>query len=235
MSIEDTVRSLRSLAQNVGKASSATLESEVFQTLPADHQAVLTTMNGMTVAKGAFRLFGVRNEPYLDIGQWNAHETWRFAWGAYAANYLLFGESAWGDQYAYRTDENGKIFGPEVYLLDCVALGPEVLAGSFAEFLEREFLRNAREPYSPYTLEMIRRTDGIAAASHWVYTPSLALTGVEDLDTVVEMPAAMAMTIEGDIILSLDDAPPDAAPLGVVPWFDDMGRPRMRVLYQQAE
>jgi hypothetical protein len=65
--------------------------------LPADHVELLKKSNGVTAYGGYFRLLSLG-----DMSSWNAPGRWKFAWPAHVAEYLCFGETAWGDQYAYR-------------------------------------------------------------------------------------------------------------------------------------
>ena len=98
------IRRLLDLGENVGPVAeprSATFASATAG-FPVEHAEVLAAANGLTVYHGGFRLFGVRDEPYLDLATWNESETWRFAWGDRITPFVFFGETAWGDQYAYR-------------------------------------------------------------------------------------------------------------------------------------
>ncbi len=224
-------RVLRPLADDIGPAldpdSALRTPLELF---PVPHLELLQLLNGMTVYHGAFRLFGVREEPFLDLLTWNAWDTWRFAWGEQVDPYMIFGETAWGDQYAYRRGESGAM-GEEVYFLEGTLLRSEVIAGSFEEFLVDEFLRNAERPYDEITLEVVRRRRAVASNKHWVYVPSVALGGPESIENVVEMPAVTAMTFAGDIATALQGSSSGASPMAVVPWTDDRSRSRLRVVF----
>ena len=48
--------------------------------LPAAHRALLERLNGFSVQRGALRVFGLRDEPYLDLEQWNDDGLWKYAW-----------------------------------------------------------------------------------------------------------------------------------------------------------
>jgi hypothetical protein len=197
--------------------------------LPADHLELLRLVNGATVAHGAFRLFGLgRSEPALDLITWNSRDTWRFAWDNRIDLFLMFGETAWGDQYAYKWESHG-VLSREVYFLEGVTLRPEVLAPSFGEFMINELMRNAREPYDEMTIKMLNRNKAIPVGNHWAYAPSILLGGVESPDNVVELPAATAMIFAGDIVSALDAARPESSLVRVVPWTDELGRARMAV------
>jgi hypothetical protein len=201
------------------------------ESLPAVHLELLRSLNGLTVYHGAFRLLGVgRAEPALDLVAWNARETWRFAWDDRVDPYLIFGETAWGDQYAYRQGASG-VLDQEIYFLEGTLLRPEVLAESFEEFMVNEFLRNARDPYDNLTIEVVQRRGSIDSGKHWAYAPSIALGGVESVDNAIEMPAITAMTFAGDVASALRASRPGTSPTGVAPWTDDLGRPRLKVTF----
>jgi hypothetical protein len=199
--------------------------------LPRRHRAFLNQFNGATAYHGSLRIFGVRDEPHLDLATWNDPATWRFAWPPEVVDpYLFFAETAWGDQYAYR--RRGDMVEPQVYLLESLWLYPDVIAGSFEEFLELEFMRVAREPYEPRTVEAIRVRGAIDPSCHWAHAPSPALGGLETIDHVVELPAVTAMTYGGDIVTALEDCGDDAVLVGVQPWTDARGCARLRVQFE---
>ncbi|SNT38765.1 hypothetical protein SAMN05421812_105214 [Asanoa hainanensis] len=195
--------------------------------LPADYAALLERLNGCTVNAGAVRLFGLRSERHLDLRAWNAPDGWRFAWDDRVEPFLCIGQLALGDQYALRRGPAG--YAPEVYLLEADLLRPEVIAGSFAEFVALELLSNAEAPYDPVLIEAVARLGPIDPASNWVYTPSLVLGGPADLANVMAMDAYTAMVISGDVALAAESAPEGALVAKVLPWFDEHGRSRIRV------
>jgi len=197
--------------------------------LPPDHIDFLAAINGLTAYHGAFRLFGFRNGGDLDIADWNAVETWRFAWGGRAEGYVYFGETALGDQYAYRLKPgSARSLGPEVYFLQATLLTPQVIAESFEEFLNLEFIRNMREPYDRLIVEAVETLGAISPAENWSYAPAIALGGPEDVSHLLRLPAAVAMTYSGDIVTGIYDNPTKNA-LAVVPWTDERGRSRLRL------
>jgi hypothetical protein len=196
--------------------------------LPSSHRKLLEAMNGFSVFHGAFRLLGLSREPEMDIETWNSHDVWRFAWDERIEPYLCFGETAWGDQYAYRM-RPGNGLGDEVYFLEGTLLRPEVLAPTFAEFVTRELLRVGADPYDPMTRAAVAGFGPIAPREHWVYSPSLALGGAESLDHVVKLAAIVAMTFAGDIATALVRSAPGTQPTTVTPWRDERGRDRLRV------
>src|SRR4029079_16687964 len=81
--------------------SPASLLSERGAVLPLDHARLLSLTNGLTVYGGYFRLFGIGPGATRDMRRWNAPTCWRHAWRDRADGWWFFGETAWGDQYAY--------------------------------------------------------------------------------------------------------------------------------------
>ena len=167
----------------------------------------------------------------MDLDFWNERETWKFSWDERVESFFCFGETAWGDQYAYRRRAAHGGFDPEVYFLDGIALQAGVLAPNFAAFLTDEFLRNATRPYDSQTVEAMNRLGPVAPDQHWVHVPSLALGGPESVDNVISLLAITAMIAAGDIDTSLSAAPESASIAGIEPWRDQRGRDRLRVLY----
>src|SRR5690349_1053821 len=70
-------------------------------TLPPEHAEILRWSNGVEAYAGYFRLFGIGANASVDAIVWNRHDYWKFAWGDRCSAYWCFGETAWGDQYAY--------------------------------------------------------------------------------------------------------------------------------------
>jgi hypothetical protein len=200
--------------------------------LPLLHRELLAALNGFTVQRGSLRMFGMGREDALDFDWWNDAKTWRFAWDDRVDPYVFFGATAWGDQYAYRLAPDGD-FEPTVFFLEATLLRAAPLAGSFGEFAEAELLRVAAAPYDSATIAALKRYGSIAPSEMWTYAPSPALGGEESLDSVVRLPAQVAMTIAGDIASALRASTPGSWPTGVQPWQDDRGRQRMRVQFDR--
>jgi hypothetical protein len=127
-------------------------------------------------------------------------------------------------------EEDGT-WGSRVFLLEANFMRPEVLEESFEEFIENDFLRNARDPYDSFVPEVVRRYGSISPADHWVYVPSLALGGVEDLDNVMKMPCNIAMIFAGDMAIAVRDSREEERASEVTPWVDDRGRQRLKVSF----
>jgi hypothetical protein len=197
--------------------------------LPSDHIALLNDTNGAQAYGGYLTLFGVGPEPNPDAVAWNDPEYWKFAWGSRCSDYWCFAETAWGDQYAYSIPEmrKGRF---QVYLLDCLAMVPTLIADSFSEFWEDEFLRSAMNPYDVMMVEARKLFGDLQIGEHLVYVPSLIIGGREDISNVRKMEARAAMICNGDIASQVDAAGAnDCAVASVTPFIDDKGRMRISI------
>src|SRR5688572_21367932 len=68
-------------------------------TLPTDHEELLSLVGGRLGYSGCFRLFSADR-----AARWNAPACWKFAWPCDLTDFFCFGETAWGDQYAYKLE-----------------------------------------------------------------------------------------------------------------------------------
>jgi hypothetical protein len=155
--------------------------------LPADHVRVLGRSNGLEAYGGYFRLFGLGGVAAIELRRWNEPGLWRHAWNGAGDGFLFFGETAWGDQYAYLQSDPGA----GVYRLDAFSMEPELLAGSFDEFMRVVFLPNARRPADELTVATRGRLGRIPPAEHVAFLDHP--TGRPDAGEVVRMPAVAAM------------------------------------------
>jgi len=197
--------------------------------LPDDHQALLSCTNGLEVYGGYYRVFGIPKTEGVDSVWWNQPETWKFAWKERCSEFWCFGESAWGDQYAYRQDwRDGR---SEVYILDALAMSPRRIASSFAEFLETEVLRCAREPYDAVTVAVRRKLGPLLPTESIVYVPSVVIGGSESPENVMKMGSRLAMVCNGDIAIQVGDAPANSRIKQVQVYEDAMQRTRLRLVW----
>jgi SMI1/KNR4 family protein SUKH-1/type VI secretion system (T6SS) immunity protein Tdi1 len=199
-------------------------------TFPPDHRSVLLRSNGIEVYAGHLRLFGIAATDSIDAIIWNQHEFWKFAWGDRCSGYWCFGETAFGDQYAYSLDSlrAGKT---GIYFLDALSMTPQVVADTFAEFFEREFARSAKEPYDVMIPAARQKFGQLELDSHVVYVPSPLLGGTEDAANLQKMNARAAMIASGDIALQLDAGPSEGLVKAVAPYEDEQGLTRLRLVW----
>ena len=230
MDAAELVDRLRPVAEHV--ADWPAEPSPIVEELPGLHRELLQALNGFSVQGGALRIFGIRRDDVLDLDWWNDEETWRFAWDDRIDPFVIFAESAWGDQYAFRRGESGEL-EPAVHFLEGTLLRSEPLAASFDEFAEVELLRIADKPYDPLTIGALDRYGPIGPRQHWTFAPSIALGGEESLDNVVLVRGQDAMTMAGDLASALQSSTPGSWPTNVEPWVDDRDRQRLRVEFDR--
>ena len=209
----------------------AQLESGFGITIPRDHQDALIRSNGIEAYGGYFRLFGVHTSETIDSVAWNKAETWKFAWGNRCSDFWCFGETAWGDQYAYAIESIHGVQDASVYLLEASSMTPRIWTSSFSEFLEKEFLRSAKIPYDKMTTLARQKFGVIETGYHLVYVPSLLLGGSEDINNVVKLDASAAMICNGDIAVELEAAPDEKILKEVQTYEDDSHRSRLRLVW----
>ncbi|MGO1076246.1 SMI1/KNR4 family protein [Inquilinus sp. CA228] len=198
--------------------------------LPNDHLKALRESNGATVYGGYARLFGINSTNCIDILEWNRSDYWKFAWEIRCRDYICFAETAWGDQYAYRIGYLQK-GDARVYLLDGLSMTPEIVASSFKEFLESEFLRISTAPYDEMMVHARNKFGDLEPENHLIYSPSLLIGGPEDVNNIMIIQGRTAMIFNGDIASQLDAAPVSSVITAVVPYDDDVGRPRLKLVW----
>jgi hypothetical protein len=197
--------------------------------LPADHVEFLRRANGVHVYGGYFRLFGCGPAAAIDMHEWNATDTWKFSWNKPLDEFWFFGETAWGDQYAYRRNNLGEMSQSQIFFLDAIAMQPEIIAEDFSSFFENEFLRNASSPYDANLVAARNRLGDITPSEHIVYAPSPLIAGEELVDSVIKVDAVSAMIINGDLHAQLGDETFDRSVRSLEHYEDSRGRSRIKV------
>lgn len=198
--------------------------------LPPLHQEVLSSANGVLIFGGYYKLFGIEDNVPLDIQTWNTDEYWKFAWERRATDFLCFGTSAWGDQYAYHLSSLEQGQKAAVFQLDAFSMEAEKIANSFDEFWEKEFLRNARTPYDSMVINSRQKLGKIKWNELLAFDPPLLLGGTEDTSQSVKMNARSVMIANGDLVSQLDSLPDHAKVMGVKSYIDSSDRARIKVL-----
>jgi hypothetical protein len=209
------------------------LENDHGITLPEEHKTVLQWSNGLEFYAGYIRLFGLYTAQSIDAVGWNEPECWKFAWADRCSGYWCFGETAWGDQYAYSMKEWRKGGRAGVYLLDALSMTPQIVASSFVEFLEDELVPSARNPHDDLLIQARQRFGPLEVSSHLAYIPSVLLGGIEDINNVQVMNARAAMICNGDVAIQLDSAPSQVAVKGVQSYVDELQRTRLRLVWME--
>jgi hypothetical protein len=193
---------------------------------PDAYKNLLLLSNGLEVYYGYDRLFGVASSSAIDAISWNKPETWKFAWPDSTADYWCFGESAWGDQFAFFVPElTGQ---PKVYLLDALTMTPRPVWSSFSEFFDK-FKQWAVSGGESQTIGAYKRFGPIETNLNLVFSPPLQISGNEDLANAMKLNAVAAMIVNGDVNTQLNESDDD--PIRVETFTDDHGRMRLRLIF----
>lgn len=208
------------------------VSDHTLELLPLSHREVIEKLKVVVVADGAIRLLGGWSEPWLNIDRWNAEQEWRFAWGDRLSSFFFFGETAWGDQYAYKWLDVGRRLAPEVYYLDANTMEPTLAADDFDEFVAHWISLDARDPFDEMTAEALRTFGPLDAADHFVFVPSMELGGQDEISNVSKLPARTSQIFAGDIFTAVQAADPEDVVHAVEPYVDSEGRPRLEVKFR---
>jgi hypothetical protein len=201
--------------------------------LPPAHRAILLAANGLHACWGYRRIFGA-GDGSQDIGPWNAHETWKFAWPVPLDDFLCIGQSGWGDQYAYRLTELRRGIDT-IHRLDYFMMSEaaEPAAPSFGAFLAA-FLRHARTPDEKVN-EARRQLGELPRDELAVFSPSPLLVGLERASQLKRMAARDAMILAGDLAAQLTNAETETRAVARFDtYLDDRGRPRIQVQWARS-
>jgi hypothetical protein len=107
----------------------------------------------------------------------------------------------------------------------------EIVASSFVEFMENEFLRSAVSPYDDMLVQARAKHGRLENDVHLVQVPSILLSGKEDIEAVHTMNARAAMICNGDLALQLDSGPHGGAVRSIDLYEDEKQRTRLRIIW----
>lgn len=199
--------------------------------LPEAHRKLLAASNGLQGYGGYYRIFGVGPESPIDALTWNEPDVRKFAWHDDLSEFFCFGETGWGDQYAYRHDEMGEYSEPPVYFLESVTMTSERLASSFEQFITDEFLPATQNPYDLFLVAARNRLGELDSLTHITYSPSILLTGEEKAEHITQIPAVVSMVVNGDLARQLGHEDPSRQVEAIRPYTDERGRERLDVVW----
>lgn len=226
-----------SLSDGAPPADIDALESEHGFRLPALHREFLERTNGVTVAGGYLRLYGVGPTAAIDMGWWNEPGTWKFAWFPHVRNFLCIGGDAFCLQIAYyRGDLAVSRQDATVYLLDPADPDAPRSTTSFGQYLEQGFLGNARKLLDAFTPKVRRRLGDLPTNELLTLAPDPVIGGPRRVRNVVRTPAVTAMVIRGDNATEFRRVTRgytvDGRVTRVVPYSVAAGRARMRLEFE---
>lgn len=200
--------------------------------LPASHRAVLARWGGLVTNDGLARLRGSERVHGMDsIEEWNLEPTWKFAWPRERclAEYLCFGETAFGDQYAYRVDEMTREHAP-VYMLGAETMESRQIADDFDDFVEGYLLIDHEDPGEWVTAAM-NKFGTVDPSMQVALIPPPIVQDTENPEYVL-MPARTHLIALGDLytqIVFRNKA--NRSVSGLEQYTDAAGRPRIRVRF----
>lgn len=201
--------------------------------LPDDHRAFLMHSDGAETFGGYYRLFGTRRGAPTDLTTWNSDDHWKFAWDGLASDFFCFGESGWGDQFAYRLSSMVGTVDPDVYLGDNVSMRWLHIADTFAEFLSRSFLRSAVSPFSQIIVQARLNFGDLNEEDHLILKRSILLDGEEEIENVAKLGARAAMIFNGDLATEYNKLPNGAQITGLRNYEDEWGRIRVAIEWRR--
>ena len=198
--------------------------------LPEAHIELLARANGLSINSGYYRLFGLHTVPERDLEIWNETSLWKYAWQGRVDDFLCFGTTAWGDQYAYHLPSLAEKGHSAVFLLDAYSMDADPLADSFPEFWRNEILRNATAPYDHMVEKCRQATGSLDWNELLTYSPHLLLGGTEEVPNIVRMSPRVVMRMNAEIALQVERLPDETEIVGVTTRTNDKGEPEIQLI-----
>lgn len=217
------------LRAGLDDATLAALEEISGIPLPDDHREFLRFTNGAEGYGGHIRMFGFGPDAAIDMISWNSPGHWKFAWDGRADGFFCFGETAWGDQYAYNIEEL-KAGNASVYLLDALYMQSEKIGPDFEDYFTYGFMLCCDEPYDGMTIAARNAIGDLTPGEHIIYNPSLLIGGSEDVANIKKMPARTAMIVEGDLAIGIDALPSEDIDFRLDVYEDEEERLRLKIV-----
>jgi SMI1 / KNR4 family (SUKH-1) len=245
MNIEEIVAELRGLPgckchDPLPNNSLLALEAKLGFRFPKEYRTFLRLCNGCESQHGHYRIFGFDTNRSIDVVRWNESDYWKCAWEGRADGYWCFGETAFGDQYAMAHAHLQCKDTVPVYQLHHASMASDAPWNeSFSDFMEKEFLRNAKTPYSRRERHAIEVAGALDLANHVVMLPSFLLLPLDDDGSSIElqiMPARAAMICNGDICVQWDAGCDQGRSVErVEPFLDDQRRMRLKIVWSNQQ
>jgi hypothetical protein len=191
------------------------LELEWGILLPGSLADLLWRTNGVSWKDGYGRLFGVGPGATRDLVAWNLDSGWKARYPKLWSSYLLIGESADAYQWGFWLDDLREPDpDPPVWFLSPVAMAisRKPLGETFAGYVQKGLLFNARGYWDARELELKLRFPGLPCESLLLHAPPPALVdGDGDPEQYSMLPAEQVMRIHADAWDALQAWPEGAA------------------------
>lgn len=203
---------------------------------PDSYRSFLSKTNGCEVFHGYFRIFGLDSKRPIDVATWNEQLTWKFAWNGAASDFWCFGETVFGDQYAFANSDLRPGADAPVYQLHHISMTADrSWADSFSLFVEDDLLVNASKPYLPRFNNAYHSLGPVKLENHLLLVPSLLFLPEGDhgeQSLFQTAPAKAAMIINGDLATQWESAPDGSVVRELTTFVDAKGLTRTRIMWE---
>jgi hypothetical protein len=194
--------------------------------LPEPYREFLLATNGLTLLDHHLRLLGA-----ADLVRWNDAETWKHAWPRPPLDFICFGGTSIGDQWAWRLADLRISKDAAVTALDGFELAAAPIAASTTSFLRDVLPALATTQIDDLVALAHQRIGPLPKDSLLIAAPP-AQFGVEGLvNRMRPMFDAGVMTTLGDVARQLEgQAGRRVTRFDTV--IDDQGRPRLKLTFE---
>jgi SMI1/KNR4 family protein SUKH-1 len=193
--------------------------------LPDPYHRLLLVSDGLAVLGGHLRLLGT-----ADLVRWNDPQIWKHAWPDPPTDFVCFGGTSVGDQWAWLSTDLGTNGDAAVTVLDSFELARAPLAPSTTALLKDVLPALATTQVDDLVALAYQRFGSIVKNSLLVAAPP-AQFGVQRLvDRMTAMTDADVMTVLGDVARQVNESPGRAVKRFETV-MDERGRPRLKLIF----
>lgn len=222
----DTLRGLAGVT--IGPpASDAMLEraeQRLGRALPEQLRVLLSVTNGLSIRHGLNQILGVERDDAPDLVDFNAYDTWKYAWPANdLADQLVFHVRYDLNVTAYARDGRTKVNG-------LLAI-PQPLAPArtdLARQIEAGWTGMARRPLPPEDAAVHARLGSLQPGEGVFLGPRFFLTGELDPAETQKAPLVQTLQMSGGLNRDADQLPPNTLVVAPTREQDEDGRDQWR-------
>lgn len=208
-------------------ASSAAIERaelRLGRALPEQLRTLLTLANGLSVKHGQHQILGVEPDSGPDLVEFNAYETWKYAWPDVRLERELIFEVCY-DLNVTAFAEDGET------VLDGMLVIPEPLEPSPTDLVQRVcagYVGMAQRPLPSEDAAVHAKLGDLRPGDGVFLGPRFFITGEEDPRELVAVPLEQALRMAGDLSRHVDQLPPNTLVVAPLREHDEHGRERWR-------
>lgn len=193
--------------------------------LPKPYRDLLLATDGLTLLDGHLRLLGA-----IDLLRWNDPDTWKYAWSQPPIDFICFGGTSIGDQWAWRLADISTGADAPVMRLDGFELTEAQLAPTTMAFLT-DLLPSLATTQVDDIVGLAHERFGSLAKGTLLIAAPPAQFGVERLvNRMSAMSDRNVMTALGDIARQLEEHPSQPV-TRFDALIDDRGRARIKLIF----